>query len=160
MTFTGFSNLNIRFVMYSSYTEFLNLSEKGTHPKFPLSSISTPPFCCFSDLPIFRQHYPQSAIHAKQFPRLLPSPTLNSFTMSSWFNFLGLSQIHLYLSNPTAVAWDYTLCISHLANHTASMPLPSFSPFSTLFQHGFFLFNEYSIIPFCLKLFDGYLNTF
>ena len=29
--------------MYSSYTEFLNLSEKGTHPKVPLSSISTPP---------------------------------------------------------------------------------------------------------------------
>lgn len=122
--------------------------EKGARPKSPLPSTSNPFFYCFSDLPIFRQYHPQSAIQAKQFPRLLPStppsPTFNSFTMSSWFNFPCLSPIHLYLSNPTAAAWHYALCISHLANHTALMPLPSFSPFSTLFQNFFiqWIFNH------------------
>lgn len=139
---------------YVHSTRNLSYQKRALHLKRPF-------LCCFSGLPILRQYHLQPATWAGQFPRLLfslPSPTFNSFTMSSWYNYLCLSQIHLYLYIPTAVTQDHILFISHLANHMASIPLPSFSPFSILFQSVFIKCIP-NISFSCLELFNDYLHT-
>lgn len=53
---------------------------------------------------------------------------------------------------------DHILFISHLANRMASIPLPSFSPFSILFQSVFIKCIP-NISFSCLELFNDYLHT-